>query len=406
MLREITSTSTSTNTTPPPPSPHHHHLHPTPPPLHHLTSSTTITSTSSSTTTLHLHLHHQLSSTSLSPPPVRWCPGRFRASATSERLGEPTAPRAWSVPNVLDVPETRSIPASRAGSIRTNRRRLPRKRKLNMIRIRGGGQWERAVCSGELSARPSCRSKTTIRNQEPRPPPPPPPPPSCWDAGGRGRRRRSRRRCLGSRAMLWILYMLDSPGITTVLTMTTLSTVARTSLPRVSYVTAMDLFVTVCFLFVFAALMDCTPSHLLLPLDLLTLSPPTSSSSSSSVCPELYNYSVLDVRPPHTVIALNNAMYWREFEDACVYECLDGKDCQSFFCCHEECRDGGWRRGRVHLDLLDLDAILPRLLPHLLPALQRGVLGGVPLPLAARSSNQGTGGGVGGSPLDSSGKRR
>lgn len=38
--------------------------------------------------------------------------------------------------------------------------------------------------------------------------------------------------------------------------MTTLSTVARTSLPRVSYVTAMDLFVTVCFLFVFAALME------------------------------------------------------------------------------------------------------------------------------------------------------
>ena len=38
--------------------------------------------------------------------------------------------------------------------------------------------------------------------------------------------------------------------------MTTLSTIARDSLPRVSYVTAMDLFVTVCFLFVFAALME------------------------------------------------------------------------------------------------------------------------------------------------------
>ncbi|VCW79515.1 unnamed protein product [Gulo gulo] len=38
--------------------------------------------------------------------------------------------------------------------------------------------------------------------------------------------------------------------------MTTLSTIARNSLPRVSYVTAMDLFVTVCFLFVFAALME------------------------------------------------------------------------------------------------------------------------------------------------------
>lgn len=49
---------------------------------------------------------------------------------------------------------------------------------------------------------------------------------------------------------------ITSPGITTVLTMTTLSTVARNSLPRVSYVTAMDLFVTVCFLFVFAAMIE------------------------------------------------------------------------------------------------------------------------------------------------------
>lgn len=38
--------------------------------------------------------------------------------------------------------------------------------------------------------------------------------------------------------------------------MTTLSSVARNSLPRVSYVTAMDLFVTVCFLFVFAAMIE------------------------------------------------------------------------------------------------------------------------------------------------------
>lgn len=52
------------------------------------------------------------------------------------------------------------------------------------------------------------------------------------------------------------LITIPCTGITTVLTMTTLSTIARNSLPRVSYVTAMDLFVTVCFLFVFAALME------------------------------------------------------------------------------------------------------------------------------------------------------
>lgn len=55
--------------------------------------------------------------------------------------------------------------------------------------------------------------------------------------------------------------LLSSPGITTVLTMTTLSTIARKSLPKVSYVTAMDLFVSVCFIFVFAALIEYGTLH-------------------------------------------------------------------------------------------------------------------------------------------------
>lgn len=56
--------------------------------------------------------------------------------------------------------------------------------------------------------------------------------------------------------LAFLMLALPPLGITTVLTMTTLSTVARNSLPRVSYVTAMDLFVTVCFLFVFAAMIE------------------------------------------------------------------------------------------------------------------------------------------------------
>nr|XP_023656526.1 gamma-aminobutyric acid receptor subunit gamma-3 isoform X1 [Paramormyrops kingsleyae] len=135
-------------------------------------------------------------------------------------------------------------------------------------------------------------------------------------------------------------------GITTVLTMTTLSTVARTSLPRVSYVTAMDLFVTVCFLFVFAALME----YATLNYYSYSARKPTCTKTRRA------NYSVLDVAPSPTVITLNNAMYWQEFEEACLYECLDGKDCQSFFCCYEECKGGAWRRGRVHIDILELDA--------------------------------------------------
>ncbi|XP_072256813.1 gamma-aminobutyric acid receptor subunit alpha-6 isoform X1 [Pyxicephalus adspersus] len=45
-------------------------------------------------------------------------------------------------------------------------------------------------------------------------------------------------------------------GITTVLTMTTLSISARHSFPKVSYATAMDWFIAVCFAFVFSALIE------------------------------------------------------------------------------------------------------------------------------------------------------
>ncbi|CAG5861973.1 unnamed protein product [Menidia menidia] len=161
--------------------------------------------------------------------------------------------------------------------------------------------------------------------------------------------------CILTVVLSWVSFWIKKDatpartalGITTVLTMTTLSTVARTSLPRVSYVTAMDLFVTVCFLFVFAALMEYATLNYY------------SYSSRSPCCmePKRTTYSVLDVRPPpHTIIALNNSLYWQDFDDTCIYECLDGKDCKSFFCCFEECKGGGWRKGRVHIDLLELDA--------------------------------------------------
>uniref|UniRef100_A0A3P9I340 Gamma-aminobutyric acid type A receptor gamma3 subunit n=1 Tax=Oryzias latipes TaxID=8090 RepID=A0A3P9I340_ORYLA len=157
--------------------------------------------------------------------------------------------------------------------------------------------------------------------------------------------------CILTVVLSWVSFWIKKDatpartalGITTVLTMTTLSSVARTSLPRVSYVTAMDLFVTVCFLFVFAALMEYATLNY--------------CSYSSQRHTRLPNKTALNVRPsPHTIIALNNSLYWQDFEDTCVYECLDGKDCQSFFCCFEECKGGGWRKGRLHIDLLELDA--------------------------------------------------
>lgn len=61
--------------------------------------------------------------------------------------------------------------------------------------------------------------------------------------------------------LILVFRLILLPGITTVLTMTTLSTIARKSLPKVSYVTAMDLFVSVCFIFVFAALIEYGTLH-------------------------------------------------------------------------------------------------------------------------------------------------
>merc|ERR1719458_2351959 len=45
-------------------------------------------------------------------------------------------------------------------------------------------------------------------------------------------------------------------GITTVLTMTTISTGVRSSLPRISYVKAIDIYLVMCFCFVFFALLE------------------------------------------------------------------------------------------------------------------------------------------------------
>lgn len=59
---------------------------------------------------------------------------------------------------------------------------------------------------------------------------------------------------------MFTLALVDAPrsplGVTTVLTMTTLSISARNSLPKVAYATAMDWFIAVCYAFVFSALIE------------------------------------------------------------------------------------------------------------------------------------------------------
>lgn len=55
---------------------------------------------------------------------------------------------------------------------------------------------------------------------------------------------------------LLVFLSCNDTGVTTVLTMTTLSISARNSLPKVAYATAMDWFIAVCYAFVFSALIE------------------------------------------------------------------------------------------------------------------------------------------------------
>lgn len=61
---------------------------------------------------------------------------------------------------------------------------------------------------------------------------------------------------IGFQMLILYFSFFSILGITTVLTMTTLSISARHSLPKVSYATAMDWFIAVCFAFVFSALIE------------------------------------------------------------------------------------------------------------------------------------------------------
>uniref|UniRef100_A0A4W3IS30 Gamma-aminobutyric acid type A receptor subunit gamma1 n=1 Tax=Callorhinchus milii TaxID=7868 RepID=A0A4W3IS30_CALMI len=140
-----------------------------------------------------------------------------------------------------------------------------------------------------------------------------------------------------------------SLGITTVLTMTTLSTISRKSLPKVSYVTAMDLFVSVCFIFVFAALMEYGTLHYF-------VSNRKSSKNKKKSLNQRLKSPVIDVGPGSTLIQVNNIAHLQEQRDDYGYECLDGKDCSSFFCCFDECRSGGWRQGRIHIRVAKIDS--------------------------------------------------
>ncbi|KAM5159213.1 gamma-aminobutyric acid receptor subunit gamma-1 isoform 2-T2 [Callospermophilus lateralis] len=51
-----------------------------------------------------------------------------------------------------------------------------------------------------------------------------------------------------------------------------------------------------------------------------------------------------------------NSISLPQGEDDYGYQCLEGKDCASFFCCFEDCRTGSWREGRIHIRIAKIDS--------------------------------------------------
>ncbi|XP_028571131.2 gamma-aminobutyric acid receptor subunit gamma-4 isoform X2 [Podarcis muralis] len=171
--------------------------------------------------------------------------------------------------------------------------------------------------------------------------------------------------CILTVVLSWVSFWIKrdstpartSLGITTVLTMTTLSTISRKHLPRVSYITAMDLFVSVCFIFVFAALMEYATLNYL-----AGNKKPTQHSSRK---PRLAASHAHLMMPSYTAININSLVHWPpevegnseevESEDL-EPSCLEGKECQRFFCCIEDCQTGTWREGRIRIHISRLDS--------------------------------------------------
>ncbi|KAF1493642.1 Gamma-aminobutyric acid receptor subunit gamma-4, partial [Megadyptes antipodes antipodes] len=166
--------------------------------------------------------------------------------------------------------------------------------------------------------------------------------------------------CILTVVLSWVSFWIKrdstpartSLGITTVLTMTTLSTISRKHLPRVSYITAMDLFVSVCFIFVFAALMEYATLNYL-----VGNKKPLEHNNRKARLPP----AGAQVMPSFTTININNIMHWPpEIEDDEDEDpgspCLEGKECERFFCCIEDCQTGMWREGRVRIHISRLDS--------------------------------------------------
>ncbi|XP_074807582.1 gamma-aminobutyric acid receptor subunit gamma-1 isoform X5 [Natator depressus] len=107
---------------------------------------------------------------------------------------------------------------------------------------------------------------------------------------------------------------------------------------------------SVCFIFVFAALMEYGTLHY------FTSNKKGNKEKEKSSKHKPAKSSAIAVRPGSTLIAINNINHLQQRDQDYGYECLEGKDCTSFFCCFEDCRTGSWREGRIHIRVAKIDS--------------------------------------------------
>ncbi|KAM6143510.1 gamma-aminobutyric acid receptor subunit epsilon [Erethizon dorsatum] len=162
-----------------------------------------------------------------------------------------------------------------------------------------------------------------------------------------------------------------SLGITSVLTMTTLGTFSRKNFPRVSYITALDFYIAICFIFCFSALMEFAVLNFL-----------TYNQMKANASPKLCHPPISSARAR----ALARARA-RQLEEVFVCEIVtegsDGaerlscsihqlpgpgtpeaprgrfsrwsKGARKYFCMVPDCEGHTWQKGRLRIHLFRLD---------------------------------------------------
>ncbi|XP_022347102.1 gamma-aminobutyric acid receptor subunit epsilon [Enhydra lutris kenyoni] len=159
-----------------------------------------------------------------------------------------------------------------------------------------------------------------------------------------------------------------SLGITSVLTMTTLGTFSRKNFPRVSYITALDFYIAICFVFCFCALMEFAVLNFL-----------TYNWTKPRASPKLRHPHIRAraLTPPRAHAQQHPEAFVCQIEDS---EESDGEEgpfcpaqqsfrrrtiqkagngcfkwCKKYLCVVRSCEGGVWQQGRLFIHVYRLD---------------------------------------------------